>query len=216
MEPPAPPRAIPTLMNVKTLPLTALLLGVMVLPLSARDPSKVEGNPITEVAHFDDYQVTGIAVDKAGQLYANFPRWSNDYKYAVAAVGPNSSLTPFPDERWNSWKDKDPDVANKWVCVQSITVDDTGALWVLDTGNPGMNGTLPGGPKLVKFDLRTRSRSRKLSPSARTSARPRATSTTCVSTPPGRWPISPRAASARIIVVDLKKRPQARRTAGRG
>ena len=156
MKPPAVSRAIPKAMKVKTLPLSALLLGLAAFSLHAQDTSRVQGKPIVEVAHFQDYQVTGIAVDKTAQLYANFPRWSNDYKYAVAAVGKDSSLTPFPDEQWNSWKDKDPDVANKWVCVQSITVDDTGALWVLDTGNPGMNGTLPGAPKLVKFDLATK------------------------------------------------------------
>ena len=144
-------------MNVKTVPmLSALLLCAAALPLPAQDTSKVQGKPIVEVAHFDNYQVTGVAVSKTGQLYANFPRWSNDYKYAVAEVDKDSNLTPFPDDRWNSWKDKDPAVADKWVCVQSITVDDTGALWVLDTGNPGMNGTLPGAPKLVKFDLATK------------------------------------------------------------
>ncbi len=148
-------------MRPKTLPLfSALLLGAAAaLPLQAQDtpaPAGAKGKPITEVAHFQDYQVTGVAVSKTGQLYANFPRWSNDYKYAVAEVGKDSALTPFPDETWNSWRDKDPDVADKWVCVQSIVVDDTGALWVLDTGNPGMNGTLAGAPKLVKFDLETK------------------------------------------------------------
>ncbi len=145
-------------MRFQSLPLlSALLLGAAVIASHAQDApapaAGAKGKPITEVAHFQDYQVTGIAVSKTGQLYANFPRWSNDYKYAVAEVGKDSTLTPFPDETWNFWKDKDPDVANKWVCVQSIVVDDAGALWVLDTGNPGMNGTLAGAPKLVKFDL---------------------------------------------------------------
>ena len=148
-------------MRLTTLPLlSALFLGAATVPLHAQDATTVppgsKGNPIAEVAHFQDDQVTGIAVCKSGQLYANFPRWSNDYKYAVAAVGTESELTPFPDETWNSWKDKDPDVANKFVCVQSIVADDTDALWVLDTGNPGMTGTLPGAPKLVKFDPTTK------------------------------------------------------------
>ena len=155
-------------MRPQTLPLlSALLLGAATLPLQAQDtppaPAPAKGNPITEVAHFQDYQVTGIAVSKTGQLFANFPRWSNDYKYAVAEVGKDSSLTPFPDETWNSWKDKDPDVENKFVCVQSITFDDTGALWVLDTGNPGMTGTLPGGLKLVKIDPTTKQVTQKVS-----------------------------------------------------
>lgn len=143
--------------NIPTLSL--LLCGAAILPLHAQEPSggsaKAKGNPITEVAHFQDYQVTGIAVSKTGRLFANFPRWSNDYKYAVTEVAPDSSTKPFPDEQWNSWKDKDPDVANKLVCVQSVVVDDTDALWLLDTGNPGMTGTQAGAPKLVKVDLST-------------------------------------------------------------
>ncbi len=148
-------------MKLKPLPLLALLAGAALLPVRAQNdsgpaPAKAQGKPITEVAHFDQYQVTGIAVSKDNRLFANFPRWTNDYKYAVAEVGKDSSLTPFPDARWNSWQDKDADVANKFVCVQSVVVDDTGtALWVLDTGNPGMTGTLPGAPKLVKIDLTT-------------------------------------------------------------
>ena len=149
-------------MKRKPFPLLTLLLfgaatfSVRAMAQEAATPAPgAKGKPITEVAHFQDYQVTGIAVSKTGRLFANFPRWTNDYKYAVAEVAPDSSLKPFPDEAWNSWKDKDPDVGNKFVSVQSVTVDDTGALWVLDTGNPGMNGTLAGGPKLVKIDLDT-------------------------------------------------------------
>ena len=147
-------------MRLQTLPILAVLAGAALLPLRAQEApatasAGAKGHPITEVAHFQDYQVTGIAVSKDNRLFANFPRWSNDYKYAVAEVGQDSSLQPFPDEQWNSWKDKDPDRENKFVCVQSVVVDNTGALWVLDTGNPGMNGTLAGGPKLVKIDLTT-------------------------------------------------------------
>ena len=147
-------------MTPKFLPaLPALLFScAAAFSIHAQDAAAVpapgaKGKPITEVAHFQDYQVTGIAVSKSGRLFANFPRWTNDYKYAVAEVAPDSSLRPFPDEAWNSWKDKDPDVGGKFVCVQSVVADDTGALWVLDTGNPGMNGTLAGAPKLVKIDL---------------------------------------------------------------
>ena len=154
-------------MRSKTLPLlSALLLGAASLPLHAQDATTVppgpKGNPISEVAHFQDYQVTGIAVSPTGQLFANFPRWTNDYKYAVAMVGKDSELTPFPNEAWNSWKDKDTDVADKFVCVQAITFDDTGVLWVVDTGNPGMTGTLSGGPKLVKIDPTTRQVTQKI------------------------------------------------------
>lgn len=124
-------------------------------PPSAAAPGAAAGKPLQEVARFDPYQVTGIAVSKTGRLFANFPRWTNEYKHAVVEVMPDGSSKPFPDEKWNSWQDKDPDVAGKWVCVQSVVVDDTDALWVLDPGNPGQQGTLPGAPKLVKVDLGT-------------------------------------------------------------
>lgn len=94
-------------------------------------------------------------MSKGGRLFVNFPRWTDEYKYAVVEVMPDGSSKPFPDEAWNSWQDKDPDVAKKFVCVQSVVVDDTDALWVLDPGNPGQQGTLPGAPKLVKIDLKS-------------------------------------------------------------
>ena len=46
----------------------ALWLGAASLPLQAQEssmaaaPAGAKGKPITEVAHFQDYQVTGIAV----------------------------------------------------------------------------------------------------------------------------------------------------------
>ena len=134
-----------------------LLLGAAAPSLlhAQQQPAAPKGNPITEVAHFDDYQVTGIAVSKTGRLFANFPRWSNDYKYAVIEVMPDGSTKPYPDEQWNSWKDKDPDTTGKWVCVQSVVVDDNDALWVLDPASPGMTGAVANGPKLVKIDLST-------------------------------------------------------------
>ena len=138
----------------------ALVFCAAALALRAQSPPEppaagAKGKPIAEVAHFDEYQVTGIAVSKDARLFANFPRWSNDYKYAVVEVMPDSSTKPFPDETWNSWKDKDPDVGSKFLCVQSVTIDDTGALWALDSGSPGMQGVLPGGAKLVKMDIDT-------------------------------------------------------------
>ena len=148
-------------MRLKTLPVLALLSGAALLPLHAQDtspapPAGAKGKPITEVAHFDRTtrsraspcpRTTGFSpTSRAGPTTTNtpWPRWAR-----------TAASKPYPDEQWNSWKDKDPDRENKFVCVQSVVVDDTGALWVLDTGNPGMNGTLAGGPKLVKIDLTT-------------------------------------------------------------
>ena len=145
-------------MKPSPLSLLPLLFGAAFVPLHAQEASApgAKGKPITEVAHFQDYQVTGIAVSKTGRLFANFPHWQNEYKYAVAEVTPGSSeLKPFPDGDWNSYHEKDTDTAGKFVCVQSVYVDDTDALWVLDAGNIMMQGVVAGAPKLVKIDLGT-------------------------------------------------------------
>ena len=82
----------------------------------------------------------------------------------ISRVGRTTTNTPsprsrrtvrssrFPTRRGTPGRIKTRTWATKFVCVQSVVVDDTGALWVLDTGNPGMNGTLAGAPKLVKID----------------------------------------------------------------
>ncbi len=45
-------------------------------------------------------------------------------------------------------------VGDHFVCVQSVTVDAQGFLWVVDPAAPGNEFNLePGGPKLVKIDL---------------------------------------------------------------
>jgi len=46
-------------------------------------------------------------------------------------------------------------VQDHFVCVQSVTVDPQGFLWVLDPAAPGNEFIKPGGPKLVKIDLAT-------------------------------------------------------------
>ena len=67
----------------------------------------------------------------------------------------DGSAKPFPDETWNRW-DLKPETAGKHlVCVQSVVVDANDALWVLDPAAPMLMSIVPGGPKLVKVDLKT-------------------------------------------------------------
>jgi len=66
------------------------------------------------------------------------------------------AVAPFPDQQWNAWQPgQDPRTA--FVNVDAIHLDDSGALWVIDTGSPQFGGDpLPGGAKLVQIDLPTR------------------------------------------------------------
>ena len=112
---------------------------------------------LTLVAEFG-HQVTGVAVTPDGRRFVNFPRWTDDAPISVAEVAADGSLTPYPDARWNSWRNakaNEMDVGEHFVCVQSIVPDNRGNLWVLDPGAPGNEKILEGAPKLVRIDLAT-------------------------------------------------------------
>ena len=110
---------------------------------------------LTLEARFD-HQATGVAVAADGRRFVNFPRWTDDAPISAAEVAKDGSLRPYPDERWNSWRNakaSEMPVGDYFVCVQSIVPDGHGNLWVLDPGAPGNEKILPGAPKLVKIDL---------------------------------------------------------------
>ncbi|RYD24314.1 MAG: hypothetical protein EOP88_00710 [Verrucomicrobiaceae bacterium] len=108
--------------------------------------------PLELVASFPTQQVTGVGVSQSsGRIFVNFPYWSADHTISVAEIKDGKPV-PFPDEAWNA---KEGDAAKRFVCVQSVIVDDTDRLWVLDTGSPMQKGVVKGGAKLVQIDLKT-------------------------------------------------------------
>jgi sugar lactone lactonase YvrE len=111
---------------------------------------------LEQVAAFD-HQVTGVTVSPEGRIFVNFPRWTDDAPVSVAEVLPDGSIKPYPDEKWNAWRNAKAGqmpVEEHFVCVQSV-VAAHGSLWVLDPGAPGNEKILPGAPKLVRIDLAT-------------------------------------------------------------
>ncbi len=113
------------------------------------------GDALTQVATFEQ-QVTGAAVSPQGRIFVNFPRWEQDVEISVAEVMKDGSLKPYPNTEWNAWRNLKPlSNGDHFVCVQSVTVDPQGFLWVLDPAAPGNAFNLDGGPKLVKVDLGT-------------------------------------------------------------
>ena len=120
-------------------------------------PDTATSSSLTLVAEFN-HQVTGVAVVEDGRRFVNFPRWTDDAPISVAEVLQDGSLRPYPDKRWNSWRNakaNEMDVGDFFVCVQSIVPDGRGNLWVLDPGAPGNEKILEGAPKLVRIDLET-------------------------------------------------------------
>jgi sugar lactone lactonase YvrE len=75
-------------------------------------------------------------------------------KISVGEVTGKETVTPFPDERWNGWNTK-LSPREHLVCVQSVHVDHRNNLWILDAGNPLLQGVLEDAPKLLKVDLQT-------------------------------------------------------------
>jgi sugar lactone lactonase YvrE len=132
-------------------------LGALALIATGSAIARSADGPLTQEAQFD-HQVTGVAVTADGRRFVNFPRWTDDAPISVAEVMKDGSLRPYPDARWNEWRNaraNELSVAEHFVCVQSIVPDGHGNLWVLDPGAPGNEKILPGAPKLVKVDLAT-------------------------------------------------------------
>nr|WP_210247627.1 L-dopachrome tautomerase-related protein [Salinarimonas soli] len=142
-------------------PRTVLLAGISLAAAvgvgSALARTLGRSSRLEQVASFP-HQVTGITVTPDERIFVNFPRWTEDSAVSVAELMPDGSLRPYPDERWNAWRNArknelPPD--RHWVCVQSVVTDHAGALWVLDPAAPAQDKVVPGGPKLVRIDTAT-------------------------------------------------------------
>lgn len=135
--------------------LCGMLAGCAALAGAGAAPA--QSGALTQIARFD-HQVTGVAVTDDGRRFVNFPRWTDDAPISVAEVMKDGSLKPYPDARWNSWRNaraNELPVGDYFVCVQSIVPDGKGHLWVVDPGAPGNEKILPQAPKLVRIDLAT-------------------------------------------------------------
>ncbi len=133
--------------------------AVALLPLGCARPgtdnkqAEAGKSGLELVASFP-HQATGVAVAPSGRTFVNFPRWEEDVAISVAEVGSGGALTPYPDAAWNSYRNATPSAAaRRFVCVQALTVDPLGNLWVVDPAAPALAFEVPDGPKLVRIDL---------------------------------------------------------------
>ena len=100
------------------------------------------------VASFPAQQVTGVAISRTGRIFVNFPNWSDHHSISVAEII-NGKPVPFPNDEWN----RPGSPKDHFVCVQSVDVDESDSLWILDPAAPMMKEIVKDGPKLVKVDL---------------------------------------------------------------
>jgi len=112
---------------------------------------------LQSVASFD-HQVTGVTVAADGRVFVNFPRWTEDTPVSVAELMPDGSTRPYPDAKWNAWRNarmSELSPREHFVCVQSVVADQRGSLWVVDPAAPNAEKTIKDGPKVVEIDLRS-------------------------------------------------------------
>ncbi|XGW00128.1 MAG: L-dopachrome tautomerase-related protein [Leptolyngbya sp. BL-A-14] len=105
---------------------------------------------LESVAQFNGPMLTGVTVSRRGRIFVNFPKWGDPVPYTVAEVK-NGQTVAFPDAEWNRSDAKEP--AKALISVQSVVVDPSDRLWILDTGSIQFGPTQYGGPKLVGVDL---------------------------------------------------------------
>ncbi len=143
---------MPRVALLTVLSLLLVLLVLLVLPACGGEDDAPAAS-LEIVAESASRRWTGVAVTPDGRIFVNFPRWSDDVDISVAEII-DGKLEPFPDEASNAWTAA-KDAGSHHVCVQSVTVDDEGHLWVLDPGNPQWRGVVPGAAKLTRHDLAT-------------------------------------------------------------
>src|SRR3712207_2428631 len=149
-------------MELKMLRLTtvAVLLGTVLATTSIAQQSAAppQGTAQLRLVATFEHQVTGVTVSKDGRIFVNFPRWTEDAPISVAEVTGDGQIKAYPDEKWNSWrnaKKNELSAGDHFVCVQSVVADANGNLWVVDPAAPATAPVVPGGPKLVRIDLKT-------------------------------------------------------------
>lgn len=104
------------------------------------------------VHRFSGPMPTGVTVSQSGRVFVNFPRWGDRVPHSVVELKDGREV-PYPNATITRLDRRNPE--RSFVCVQSVVVDPSDRLWVLDAGAPMMGPTLPGGPKLVGIDLTT-------------------------------------------------------------
>ena len=129
--------------------------AIALAPLGCAAPAGARG--LETVATFKGpRQVTGVAVAPSGPHLRQLPALGGGRRDLGRRGDADGTLTPYPDAGWNGFRAASPAApGQRWVCVQSVTVDPLGNLWVLDPAAPALGNEVPGGPKLVRIDLAT-------------------------------------------------------------
>lgn len=106
--------------------------------------SWAQANYSATVIAESDYQWTGVAVSHEKRIFVNFPKWDVKSPYQVAEVIDGKTVA-YPSAKDNE----------RFVCVQSVVIDDLNRLWILDPANAHFKGVASTGAKLYRVDLQS-------------------------------------------------------------
>jgi sugar lactone lactonase YvrE len=94
---------------------------------------------------------TGVAVSHNRRVFVCFPRWGDNVQFTVGELR-GGRLVAYPNQATNQLDSTLPQ--QRFVSVQSVIVDGANRLWALDAGSTNFGPVMPGGAKLVCYDLR--------------------------------------------------------------
>ena len=133
------------------------LLGVVICAIETGDltgqttsrPTAI-GN-LEPVASLTGDQPAGVAVSDSGRLFVTFPRHDGNVAFTVAEIK-NGQPVAYPSEDLSHAALDRP--SETLFSVQTLQIDASGHLWMLDTGTLQFGEPpLAGAPKLVETDL---------------------------------------------------------------
>src|SRR5258708_19204078 len=131
-----------------------------VTPVASDRPVDLDVGDLQMLAEFEQ-QVVGVAVSASGRVLVSFPRNGIDtVKNSVEEVI-NDKAVAYPNEEINTLNTAAP--STHFLSAQSVYVDSSDTLWVLDVGNLGSGTALiSGGAKLMAIDRATKAVKRTL------------------------------------------------------
>lgn len=104
-----------------------------------------------------DVPCNGVSATSEGRLFVLYSRADGSKGPQLVEWNTDSKTgTAYPNSDWNSYADG-KDAAGHFVHANAQRIGPDGHLWVVDAGAPSLFDPVvfPGGPKLVKIDLKT-------------------------------------------------------------
>src|SRR5260370_24472181 len=132
-----------------------------VTPVASDRPVDLDVGDLQMVAEFEQ-QVVGVAVSASGREFVSFPRNGIDtVKNSVEEVIENKAVA-YPNEEINTLNTPAP--STHFLSAQSVYVDSSDTLWLLDVGNlDSCTPLISGRAKIFAIDLTTNSVKRPIS-----------------------------------------------------